>query len=460
MLNLILIISIGSLLVLPVVLYFRYNKLKHLTGELDQQNTNLERNLAQANRKVESLFNELKEIKASSRQISEQREVHLSSENERLSRELDQELRRNLRIEKKLAASNLSLEQSDQRNEKLTGELAQANRRNVNLERDQKRLSIQLKQEHENKNKLEKELKLSGSSAYRTLLDAIYAARCIKTDEQKHTLLNNLLTVSQELGREYQQQNLSPDYSKPYYQEAYLLRYFLPYSQPVPYLLNHLTLQKNFPYQLPEDGTLKASFFGCGPGPELYGLMHYLGGPHSGIDISVAMLDIVPWEHARKIVFEHLLTRPEIREFKSNLVGSARDFLPNDSGKWISDSDLIVIQHCLNEKHNARNERLLENLKQIVWKMKPGAVMLIIERARYRDVQVLLGKFGNFCSELKDSSSIDFEAEINSRDGVDLKPVLQVIPEELKTSFFGKWSSNSVSSVKFIWMAVLKKHQL
>ena len=374
MLNLILIISIGSLLVLLVVLHFRYKyKLKHLTGE----------------------------------------------------------------------------------NEKLTSELAQANQRNVNLERDQQRLSIQLKQEHENK--LEKELKLSGPSPYRALLDAIYATRRIKTDEQKQKLLNNLLIASQELGREYQQQNVSPDYSKPYYQEAYLLRYFLPYSQPVPYLLNHLILQKNFPYQLPEDGTLTASFFGCGPGPELYGLMHYLGGPQSGIDISAAMLDIMPWKHAREIVFEHLLTRTEIHEFKSNLVGNARDFLPNDSGKWISNSDLIVIQHCLNEKHNAQNERLLENLKQIVRKMKPGAVLLIIERAGYSGVKELLGKFR---FELENSFSHSVKPESNIENWIHLKPVLPVIPKELRTGFFGKWSSNSVSSVKFIWIAVLKKHQL
>ena len=150
-------------------------------------------------------------------------------------------------IKKKLAASNLSLERSDQRKEQLTGELAQANQHKVNLERERKHLSIQLRQERENIAKLETKLKFSGSSAYRTLLDAIYAARCIKTDEQKQTLLDNLREASKELGREYQQPNVSPDYSKPYYQEAYLLRYFLPYSQPVPYLLNHLIPTERFP---------------------------------------------------------------------------------------------------------------------------------------------------------------------------------------------------------------------
>ena len=168
------------------------------------------------------------------------------------------------------------------------------------------------------------------------------------------------------------------------------------------------------------------------------------------------MLDIAPWENGRKIVFDHLLGSTEIHEFRSNLVGNPRDFLPNDSEKWVSKSDLLVIQHCLNEKDNARNERLLENLKQIVRKMKLGAVMLIIERARYPDVKELLGKF---CFELKDKfdHSVDFKTEIESRDGVDLKPILQVIPKELRTVFLGKRSSNSVNPVRFIWMARVEK---
>ncbi|MCY3744203.1 MAG: hypothetical protein OXH00_24590 [Candidatus Poribacteria bacterium] len=386
--------------------------LKNKLEQERQRNANLESSLTQVNQKTEDF----------------------SSKNTPLASELKQERQRITNLEKKLATSNFSLDQSRQHNERLTGELTQANQRNANLESNQKRLSVELRQKRENKIKLEKELKLSGSSAYRILLDAIYAAGRIKTDEQKQTLLNNLLKASEELSREYQQHNVSPDYSKPYYQEAYLLRYFLPYSQPVPYLLNHLILQKNFPYQLPEDGTLTASFFGCGPGPELYGLMHYLGGPQSSVDISAAMLDIAPWKNARKIVFEHLLRSTEIHEFRSNLVGNPRDFLPNDSEKWVSKSDLLVIQHCLNEKHNAQNEQLLENLKQIVRKMKSGAVMLIIERARYPDVKELLGKF---CFELKDKfdHSVDFKTEIESRDGVDLKPILQVIPKELRTVF-------------------------
>lgn len=416
----------------------KYHHNMNLKNELEEErlhNANLENTLTQVNQKTEDFLNK----------------------NTPLAGALEQEHQHITKLKRKLATSNASLEQSDQRNEQLIGELEQANQRS-------KRLIINLKQEREDKANLERKLVNLNSPAYQTILEAIYSENDAKTDKQKRECLEKLKRTSMSLGREYQprkdqRQEISPNYSRRDYQEAYLLRYFFPYSQPVPYLLNHLMLQKDFPYQLPEDGTLTASFFGCGPGPELYGLMNYLGSPQSGVDISAAMLDITPWEHGRKIVFDHLLTRAEIHEFKSNLVGNTGDFLPDDSEKWISNSDLIVIQHCLNEKHNARNEQLLENLKQIVQKMKPGAVMLIIERARYPDVKVLLGKFGHFCFEMKDKfSNIEFETEIENRDGVDLKPILQVIPKELRTGFFGKRSSNSVNPVRFIWMAVLKKH--
>ncbi len=452
--NLILFIVISSLLILFVSLCFRYKyKLKHLTGKLEQehqQNTDLERNLAQANQKAEYLSNELKKIKASSRQIPEPREAHLSRENERLSKELDQEHQRNVSTKKKLAASNLSLEQFKQRNEQLTNELAQANQRNKRF--------INLKQEREDKANLERKLVNLNSPAYQTILEAIYSENNARTDEQKRECLEKLKEASISLGGEYQRPEISPDYSRLDYQEAYLLRYFLPYSQPVPYLLNYLKLKKNSLYQLPENGALTTSFFGCGPGPELYGLMSYLNSPQSGINVSAAMLDIAPWEHGRRIVFNHLLTRVKTHEFKSDLVGVTSDFLSGDSEKWISTSDLIVIQHCLNERHNARSNQfqLIENMKQLVARMKTGAVMLIIERARYSIVTELLGRF---CYELQEEfgDSLEIEREITRYDGIEIKPILGVIPKALATHFFMEESAHSVNSVKFIWVAVAKK---
>ena len=143
---------------------------------------------------------------------------------------------------------------------------------------------------------------------YYTLLDAICSANQIETGKQKQEYLQHLRDPARELWKAYQTQNISISYSKHEYQAVYLLRYFFPYSKLVPYVLNRL-IAKDFPVRL-EDELLTASFFGCGPGPELYGLMDYLGDPKSGVAmISAAMLDIASsdWQYSREIVSEHLL---------------------------------------------------------------------------------------------------------------------------------------------------------
>ena len=184
--------------------------------------------------------------------------------------------------------------------------------------------------------------------------------------------------------------------------------------------------------------------------------MRYLGSFQPSISISAAMLDREPWEHGRKIV-RQLLDRVwipdlyDIQEFNTDIVGSTSDFLPDDSEEWVKRSDLIVIQHCLNERHNAKSERLVENMKQLVEKMKTGAVMLIIERTTY--VKKLLGEFRYILQE-EFSSSVDFSGNI---DGEKIKPLLEVIPKELAANFLMELPSNSVNSVEFIWLAISKK---
>ena len=355
------------------------------------------------------------------------------------------------------------LREVHQHNAKLESDLVQTNEKNNLLSNqlkqkyhDHMNLKSELEQERQRNTNLERQLKVSGYSGYLALLDGIYSIKQLKTDIQKQVYLQKLRNSAIELWDEYRGSDISPDYSRIDYQEAYLLCYFLPYSQPVPYLLNHLILKKNFSYQLPENGLLTASFFGCGPGPEIFGLMRYLGSFQPSISISAAMLDREPWEHGRKIV-RQLLDRVwipdlyDIQEFNTDIVGSTSDFLPDDSEDWVKRSDLIVIQHCLNERHNAKSERLVENMKQLVEKMKTGAVMLIIERATY--VKKLLGEFRYILQE-EFSSSVDFSGNI---DGEKIKPLLEVIPKELAANFLMELPSNSVNSVEFIWLAISKK---
>lgn len=466
MLDLIVVVSsIVALLIIFWIIY-KFNQAhqhnKDVDNELKQErqdNANIKRDLTQANQKIEHLSNKLEQVKSASRPTQESLEGHLSSENERLTQALKLERQRNANLGRELGVSESSLVQARQHNEQLTDELAQANQRNVNLEREQNHLSIQLRQERKNKAKLERQLKVSRYSGYFALLDGIYSANQLKTDIQKQTYFQKLRNSALELWREYQGSDISPDYSKIDYQEAYLLCYFLPYSQLVPYLLNKLILKKNFSYQLPENGLLTASFFGCGPGPEIFGLMRYLGSVQPSISISAAMLDRESWKHGRKIVRQLLdrvwnsdLYNYNIQEFNADIVGSPSDFLPVDSEEWVKRSDLIVIQHCLNERHNAKSERLVENMKQLVENMKTGAVMLIIERANY--VKDLLGQF---CRVLQTEfrNSVEFVPNIERTEKI--KPLLDIIPKELATNFLIHQRSNSVNSVEFIWVAVVKK---
>ena len=432
-----LIVGGGIAVFLTILLFIKPQQNKYIASKLEkerQQNAKLESNLRQTKQRVE----------------------HLSTKNKHRSNELEKEHQQNANLRRKLEVSETSLTEVRQHNEHLKSDLAQASQRVEDFSSKNQHLASELKKERQRNTNLESELKVSGYSGYLALLDGIYSAKQLKTDIQKQAYLQKLRNSARELWGEYQDSDISPDYSRIDYQEAYLLCYFLPYSQPVPYLLNHLILKKNFSYQLPENELLTASFFGCGPGPEIFGLMRYLGSFQPSISISAAMLDREPWEHGRKIV-RQLLDRVwipdlyDIQEFNTDIVGSTSDFLPDDSEEWVKRSDLIVIQHCLNERHNAKSERLVENMKQLVEKMKTGAVMLIIERATY--VQKFLSQFRHVLQK-EFSNSVDFSDNVN---GEKIKPLLEVIPKELATNFLIGQRSNSVNSVEFIWIAISKK---
>ena len=398
------------------------------------------------------------ELESTLRQ-TKQEVARLSRENKHISGTLTQTTQRNEQLSNTLTQENhaIALKKENENREKLERAVRQTQQEVAQLSHEKEQLSGALTQESQYRETLERKLAFSGTSGYPTLLNGLYSAKHLRTDIQKRDYLQELQGAARALWHEYQSSDISPDYSKIDYQEAYLLCYFLPYSQPVPYLLNQLVLKKEFPYRLPETGVLTATFFGCGPGPELLGLMRYLRSFQASLRISAAMLDREPWEHGRRIVFQHLLNRawdPEdydIREFKVDIVGSAEDFLSDDSEEWVKRSDLIVIQHCLNERQNATSERSMENLKHLVEKMKTGGVMLIIERATY--VKELLGKF-RYILEKEFKGRIHVSGKINRVEKI--TPILEVIPEELETHFLRELRSNAINSVEFIWIAVSK----
>lgn len=233
-------------------------------------------------------------------------------------------------------------------------------------------------------------------SGYNDLLNRIYSANGLSTKIEQQSYLQYLQVPAKELHQSYyntqqkpqEKQFVEVDYTNSQFQEVYLLRYFFPHSLIVPSIYHrHL---KNFHHI--ENELLTTSFFGSGPGPELYGLMCYLSNCKSPtVMISSAMLDSVStsWKYGKNIVRESLINCAwdpglyEIAEFELNLAGESNHFLSGDSETWVRESSLIVLQFCLNEVPDSSYEQLLMNMTHIVDIMKPGALMLVIDRYGY-----------------------------------------------------------------------------
>ena len=314
-------------------------------------------------------------------------------------------------------------------------------------------------------------------SEYPTLLNAIYLTNGVQTSEQERTFLKKLQEPATKLLDEYQKQNFSLDYSRTDYQSVYLLRYFFQYSLIVPSIL-HYHLEDLCPFG---DELLTASFFGCGPGSEIYGLMRYLNKTYSGIvRISAAMLDrtstaweqylcshvrptFTGWRYSRQIVFDHFLSRVQnpslygIADFKSDLDGDTRDFLCPASSSWVTKSDLICLQFCLNEVPELRHQQLMTNLKHIVNIMKPGALMLIIEPP-YKRVKKLLENF-RYESTKKFNNNIEVRYKPdNDSPYIEMNLNLNYVPPELQTYLFFKERKTALATtIKYHWLAISKR---
>lgn len=313
-------------------------------------------------------------------------------------------------------------------------------------------------------------------SEYPTLLNAIYLTNGVQTSEQKRDFLKKLQEPVTKLLDNYQKQNLSLDYSSTDYQSVYLLRYFFQYSLIVPSIL-HYHLEDFCPF---ENELLTASFFGCGPGSEIYGLMHYLNKTNFDIvRISAAMLDrtstawkqylcshsraaFTGWRYSRQIVFDHFLSKVQkpslygIADFKSDLDGNTRNFLRPASSSWVTKSDLICFQFCLNEVPELRYQQLMTNLKHIVNIMKRGALMLIIEPP-YKRVKKLLENLRYETTKEFNNIEIRYKPD-NDSPYIEMDLNLNYVPPELQTYLFLKERKTALAkTIKYHWLAISKR---
>ena len=313
-------------------------------------------------------------------------------------------------------------------------------------------------------------------SGYPTLLNAIYSANRVQTIEQKRDFLEKLQKPARELTSEYQKETISVDYLRTDYQSIYLLRYFIQYALIIPSILYyHL---KDFCHF--ENNLLTSSFFRCGPGSEIYGLMHYVKKIYPNTaKISAAMLDktstswtqslysypdvvFTGWKYSRHIVFDHFLSEAQnpslyaIADFKSDIDRDITDLLSPTSSRWITESDLICFQFCLNEVSTSRHQQLMINLKHIVNIMKPGALMLIIEPP-YKRVEKLLESLRYELATFNNNIEIRHKPN-NDSSHIQMPLDLNYVPPELETYLFLKEHKTLLAtSIKYRWLALSKR---
>ena len=283
------------------------------------------------------------------------------------------------------------------------------------------------------------------------------------------------------------------DYTITGFQEVYLLRYFFPHSLFVPSILDFLYMKDAYEIKdeyglkptapstfylrsdlggIPEDPhnnesfpnhrksyeyffsvisdmlgrrSINASFFGCGPCPELCGLRKYLESNTalSQIEISASMHDIKPW----RLKYDGIL-----QQFQTDLAGN----LNADSENCVQTSDLITIQCCLNEVNPSKHEQLLKNLAHIVDNMKSEALLLIIERSGY-GVNQLLRNLNTELTNKFDNIQIIFHSWSLAR--TDFNDFNRCIPEELKNHLFTQ-NANGLrlaNKIEYCWLAISKQ---
>lgn len=260
------------------------------------------------------------------------------------------------------------------------------------------------------------------------------------------------LQQKQELARKLHLKYLKPeknrievDYTNPQIQEIYMLRYSLPHALQIPWVLESLR-ERNFHHL---ENNLNVSLFGGGPCPEILGLRHYLNSILSDrVNISTTRFDIVTdW----KLIYRS----DTFYNTKSNLAGNGKEFLDSTSREWVKNSDLVVIQNCLNEIPELGYPQLLVNLKYLVNIMKPGALMLVIEKC-YSYVEILLR---SLYSEINKFSNL--QPYYTPNDKIDIRYLnYNYVPNELINYLFlrqwdsGLWLTNDIN---FHWLAISKK---
>ena len=216
------------------------------------------------------------------------------------------------------------------------------------------------------------------------LLKGIFQRNNLTDDVACAGHLRDLQPYARELWSSYRASDVTADYAARKTQEAYLLRYFPFYSPLVMFEMQRLYEAGS---ALPHTELLDAAFFGCGPGPEILGLMQHLINVKSPTTmISAQLIDSAAetWAYSRNLVLEHL-AEPAWAPKLVDYVSTSACLTDSEAlaAAAVDGCHFAVVQNCLNEVPWSRADCVVENLMSQFARLAPGAIVLVVDRSGY-----------------------------------------------------------------------------
>lgn len=180
----------------------------------------------------------------------------------------------------------------------------------------------------------------------------------------------------------YRKKPVHVPYNKETVQSAYLITYFPHYYQ-----LVEKILREKSPDNLCKSISINMSFFGGGPGPEVYGAIKYILFNNDVVkSITVNVLDINSdtWEYSHRVVKNSLIkdilsNRDVSITWNSYYLDLVDHFSVESHVGIIKNSDLIVIQNCVNEINTVHYPQLTRSVITIFENMPSQCSLLMID---------------------------------------------------------------------------------
>ncbi len=194
------------------------------------------------------------------------------------------------------------------------------------------------------------------------------------------TFLSRLQPAVKELRQRYRDSHVQVDYGQPQVQAAYLLAYYPYYVQQTHHNLSLAAWHRGVS-RLLHRRNLQVTLLGSGPMPEAAALGSYRQNlPFvSSLKAVSYDLNINQWRSACRVT-ARLMSKlaPNITyQYEGHPLNLAQHHALVPAKQNIQNSQLIVIQNCLNEIYRANFQAFKQNMQFLMDNMAPGSALLL-----------------------------------------------------------------------------------